>query len=63
MGGTTYNFTARVGPGVTYRLFDNAHLAAGVRYFHNSNGDQHGRGKNPGYDGVEYYVGMIFTLR
>jgi hypothetical protein len=62
-GGTTYNFTARVGPGVTYRLTDTAHLAAGARYFHNSNGDRHGRDKNPGYDGVEYYVGVIFTFR
>ena len=62
-GGTTYNFTARVGPGVMVRLTDHAYLTAGARYFHNSNGQVHGREKNPGYDGIEAYVGMVFTFR
>ncbi len=63
VGGTTYNFTARVGGGATYRLWDDTYLMAGARYFHNSNAKQHGIEKNPGYDGVEYYVGLLFTFR
>jgi hypothetical protein len=63
VGGTTYNFTARVGPGISYRLTDRAHLIAGARYFHNSNAKAHGHDKNPGYDGIEAYVGLLFTLR
>ncbi|HEY7115312.1 MAG TPA: acyloxyacyl hydrolase [Tepidisphaeraceae bacterium] len=63
VGGTTYNFTARVGLGAGYRLFDDTYLTGGARYFHLSNGQQHGREKNPSYDGVEYYVGLLFTFR
>lgn len=63
VGGTTYNFTARVGPGLSFRLAEHAHLIGGARYFHNSNGQQHGREKNPGYDGIECYVGLLFTFR
>jgi opacity protein-like surface antigen len=63
VGGTTYNFIARVGPGLTWRLSDHAHLNLGARYFHNSNAQQHGRDKNPGFDGVECYLGVIFTFR
>jgi hypothetical protein len=28
-----------------------------------SNGNQHGRIKNPSYDGIEWYVGVMFTFR
>lgn len=63
LGGTTYNFMARIGGGVAYRIEDNCYLTAGARYFHLSNGQQHGRERNPAYDGVEYYVGMLFTFR
>jgi len=60
--GTTYNYIGRVGGGVTYRLFDNVHFMAGARYFHQSNGDVHGRINNPSYDGIETYAGLIFTF-
>ncbi len=60
--GTTYNYIGRVGGGATWRLFDNVHLMAGARYFHQSNGDVHGRINNPGYDGIESYAGLIFTF-
>jgi hypothetical protein len=63
VGGTTYNFTARVGAGVAYRLYDDCYLTAGARYFHLSNAKQHGREKNPSYDGMEYYVGLLFAFR
>ena len=36
---------------------------AGARYAHLSNANQHGREKNPSFDGVEYYVGVLFTLK
>lgn len=61
-GGTTYNYIARVGGGFTLRLFDNVHLMGGARYFHQSNGDEHQRIKNPGYDGIETYAGLTFTF-
>ena len=61
-GGTTYNYIGRVGGGVTYHLFDNVHLMAGARYFHQSNGDIHHRVNNPSYDGIESYVGLMFTF-
>jgi len=61
-GGTTYNYIGRVGGGLTYHLFDNVHLMAGARYFHQSNGDIHHRINNPGYDGIESYAGLIFTF-
>lgn len=61
-GGTTYNYIGRVGGGVTYHLFDNVHLMAGARYFHQSNGDIHHRVNNPGYDGIETYAGIMFTF-
>jgi len=60
--GTTYNYIGRVGGGATYRLFDNVHFMAGARYFHQSNGDVHGRINNPSYDGIETYAGLIFTF-
>ena len=62
-GGTTYNIHARVGGGVMYRLKDDCYLTAGARYFHASNAKAHGRERNPGYDGIEYYVGMVFAFR
>ena len=61
--GTTYNFTARVGPGLAYRITEDVYLMGGARYFHLSNGNQHGREKNPSYDGIEWYLGMMFTFR
>ena len=61
--GTTYNFTARVGPGLSYRISDDVFLLGGARYFHLSNGNQHGRIKNPSYDGIEWYMGVMFTFR
>jgi hypothetical protein len=61
--GTTYNYTARAGGGLAWRLKDDVYLLGGARYFHLSNGNQHGRPKNPSYDGVEWYLGVMFTFR
>lgn len=62
-GGTTYNYTARAGGGVAYRLKEDLHLLGGARYFHLSNANQHGRENNPSFDGVEYYIGLMFMIR
>jgi hypothetical protein len=63
IGGTTYNFNARAGVGAAWRLSDDTYLLGGARYFHLSNGKAHGSEKNPSYDGVEYYVGLMFAFR
>jgi hypothetical protein len=62
IGGTTYNFNARAGLGLAYRLADATYLMGGARYFHLSNAQQHGKEKNPSYDGIEYYVGVMFAF-
>ena len=61
-GGTPSNWTGRVGLGATLRLSDDLHLIGGARYLHYSNGDVHGRERNPGYDGVEGYVGLMWRF-
>ena len=61
-GGTTYDFNPRLGLGVGYHLLDNLWLTAGARYFHFSNARQHGPDKNPGYEGIECYIGFLLTL-
>jgi len=61
-GGTTYNFNPLVGFGAGYQLNEKMWLIGGARYFHMSNARQHGPEKNPGYDGVECYVGVLWTL-
>jgi hypothetical protein len=63
IGGTTYNFNARAGLGMGYRLTDDTYLMGGARYFHLSNAQAHGQDKNPSYDGVEYYLGVMFAFR
>lgn len=59
--GTHFNFTGKVGPGLSYALDDRTHLLGGVRYFHLSNWNIHGRDQNPSYDGVQFWVGMMWT--
>jgi hypothetical protein len=60
--GTRFNFTAKVGPGITYELNRNTHLVGGARYFHLSNGQIHGRDQNPSYDGVQFWGGVMWTF-
>jgi len=61
-GGTTYNWTGRGGLGATVRLADRLHLLAAARYFHYSNGHEHGANKNPGHDGIEISAGLMLQL-
>jgi opacity protein-like surface antigen len=61
-GGSKWNWTGKIGGGVSVRLDDNVYLMGGARYFHVSNGNQWGRQNNPSYDAVQYYVGLMFAL-
>ena len=61
-GGTHFNYTPKGGIGATIRLRDDLHLIGGTRFFHLSNANLHGRDQNPSYDGVQYYLGLMFTL-
>ena len=61
-GGTHFNYAARTGVGGTIELADDVHLMLGVRYFHLSNGDIHGRRRNPSIDAIETYVGVMWTF-
>jgi hypothetical protein len=61
-GGTHFNYTPKGGGGATIRLRDDLHLVGGVRFFHLSNANIHGRVQNPSFDGAQYYVGLVFTL-
>ena len=60
--GTHFNFIGEVGPGASWRLKDDVFLLGGVRYFHLSNGNLHGRDQNPSFDGINFYVGVMFRL-
>ena len=62
VGGTNWNYSGRGGLGFTYKLEENVDLMGGARYVHFSNGDQFGRENNPSYDGVQYYVGLMFRM-
>jgi hypothetical protein len=60
--GTHFNFTGKAGFGATLRLTDQMHLIGGSRYFHLSNGNIHGRDQNPSHDGVQFYLGVMWTF-
>jgi hypothetical protein len=60
--GTHFNYTGKLGGGVTVRLADDFHLVGGARYFHLSNGNLHGRDENPSYDGVQFYGGLMWAF-
>ena len=59
--GTQFNFYGKVGLGASYELRSREYLTGGVRYFHLSNGQIHGKDQNPGYDGLQYWVGLMWT--
>ena len=61
-GGTHFNYTPKLGGGATFGLRDDLHLIGGVRFFHLSNGNLHGRDQNPSQDGVQYFVGVLWTF-
>jgi hypothetical protein len=62
-GGTEYNFTPRVGLGVTAPLGDTAaRLDLGVRWQHFSNASTAGSDDNPARDEAMIYAGIIFPF-
>ena len=61
-GGSKWNWTAKIGGGVSVKLDDDVYLMGGARYFHVSNGNQWGRENNPSYDAVQYFVGLMIAL-
>ena len=48
--------------GTTYPLKDNLHLLTGVRYFHLSNARIEGNSRNPSINGVEGFLGLMWTF-
>ena len=60
--GTTFNFVFQFGGGFTFELAAHAHLMTGVRYFHLSNADREGDARNPAMNGVQGFVGVMFTF-
>jgi len=61
-GGTHFNYTPRGGVGASFELDEGVHLLGAVRFWHISNGNLHGRDENPSQDGIQYYVGVMFTF-
>ena len=61
-GGTYLNFTPRTGLGATYLLHDHFYLMGGARYFHLSNAHIDGPLRNPSVNGIEGYVGLMWTF-
>lgn len=61
-GGTYFNFATRSGIGATYQLQDRLHLIGGVRYLHLSNAHIEGSKRNPSINGVEGFLGLMWTL-
>ncbi len=61
--GTGFNFSPRAGLGTTFRLNDDGlRLQLGARWQHFSNGRIEGDVRNPGFDGLMGYVGLIIPL-
>jgi hypothetical protein len=61
LGGTNFNFITRTGIGVTRQLDDHLHLMSGIRYVHLSNARLEGAERNPGINGIEGYIGLMWT--
>ena len=59
--GTHFNFTGKLGFGATYQLREHEFLTGGVRYFHLSNGQIHGKDGNPTYDSIQLWAGLTWT--
>jgi Lipid A 3-O-deacylase (PagL) len=59
-GGTSFNFTPKVGGGLTYKLWEEheTRLVVGVRWHHISNARIAGDEANPARDAVALYAGL-----
>ncbi len=61
-GGTYFNFATRTGLGATFQIREHLHLLGGVRYFHLSNARIEGSERNPSINGVEGFLGLMWTF-
>lgn len=61
-GGTYFNFVTRTGLGATFQLREHLHLLGGVRYFHLSNARIEGSQRNPSINGIEGFLGLMWTF-
>lgn len=62
-GGTSFNFTPRIGIGTTYRLDDDGtRLQLGLRWHHISNARLSGDSENPARDGALLYAGVMIPF-
>ena len=62
VGGTYFNFITRVGIGATFQLKEHTYLIGGARYFHLSNARIDGPTRNPSINGVEGFLGVMWTF-
>jgi hypothetical protein len=60
-GGTNLNYLSRFGVGGTLPIDNHWNLMAGARFFHLSNANIHGEDQNPSLNGVQYYVGVMWS--
>ena len=61
-GGTHFNFISRIGLGATYQLEENLHLLFGARYWHMSNARIEGVDRNPNFNCVQAYIGLMWQF-
>ncbi len=59
--GTHFDFTPQAGLGATVHLASYLDLMGGARYFHLSNAGYDGTEHNPGYNGMQVYMGVLLT--
>jgi hypothetical protein len=60
--GTYYNYILETGLGATFQIYENVHLIGGARYFHLSNAHLEGPAHNPSINGLQGYLGVLFTF-
>lgn len=61
-GGTHQNFTPQLGAGFTCPFIDQSRLLLGIRWHHISNASKTGEDRNPGYDGIMAYAGVMIPF-
>ncbi len=59
-GGSSFNFTAQAGGGLSFDISDEVRLLTGVRLHHISNGRAFD--SNPGQDSLYVYAGLSFPF-
>jgi len=62
MGGTHLNDTIEFGFGIDRPIIGNLYWEAGARYYHISNAESEGADRNPSFNGVQGFVGLMWKL-